>query len=188
MRHEALSILLAAATWVSPLVAAERVLVLDPARTRVEFLLDATAHKVEGELKLHAAEIRFDPDTGVAAGTIEVDLTAAQTGNKRRDGTMHERVLETVRFPVAVFRPRHIEGKLAATGTSEIVLEGVLAFHGADHDMKLPAQVTLTDSGAAIDTRFDIPYVAWGLHDPSFFVLRVAKTVAVHVTAEGALR
>ena len=38
------------------------------------------------------------------------------------------------------------------------------------------------------ETSFEIPFVAWGLRDPSFMVLRVAKVVSVTVRAEGELR
>jgi len=188
MRYFALPIVLAVATMLPPTGAAERLLVLDPPRTRVGFLLDATAHDVEGEFALRSGEIRFDPETGAASGEIQVDLTSARTGNKKRDKTMHERVLETARFPRAVFRPRRLDGALAPEGTSEIVLEGVLAFHGAEHEWKLPARVTRTGSRTVVDARFTIPFVEWGLHDPSFLFLRVSKTVAVHVTAEGEFR
>jgi hypothetical protein len=36
-------------------------------------------------------------------------------------------------------------------------------------------------------TTFVVPYVEWGLHDPSMMVLRVAKTVGVTVQAKGTL-
>ena len=34
-------------------------------------------------------------------------------------------------------------------------------------------------------SKFPIPYVEWGMSDPSFFVARAAKTVDILVRAEG---
>jgi len=35
------------------------------------------------------------------------------------------------------------------------------------------------------ELHFPIPYVEWGMHDPSLFVARAAKTVDVTVRVEG---
>ena len=37
------------------------------------------------------------------------------------------------------------------------------------------------------ETAFEIPYVEWGMKDPSFLFLRVAKVVEVKVSATGSL-
>lgn len=164
-----------------------RVLVLDPAASKVSFTLDATGHDVEGTMALQAGRITFDPAIGSASGEIVIDLRSARTGNGSRDKTMHEEVLETATYPTAVFRAETIEGNVAATGASQVTLGGTLSFHGADHKMKLPARVEMRDGRLQADATFPIPYVEWGLEDPSIMVLRVAKVVQVKVAAAGRL-
>lgn len=180
--------LFAALTTVRAAAAEPRVLVLDPGASKVSFTLDATGHQVEGTMALKAGRVTFDPATGQASGEITIDLRSAQTGNGSRDKTMHEEVLESATYPTAVFRAESIEGDVAATGTSQVTLGGTLSFHGADHKMKLPAKVRMRDGGSLqADVTIPIPYVEWGLHDPSILILRVAKVVQVMVAATGRL-
>jgi len=68
-----------------------------------------------------------------------------------------------------------------------VSLEGMLTFHGAEHPMTLPARITVDGTRLLAELDFDVPYVAWGLHDPSFLFLRVAKVAKVHVRTEGEL-
>lgn len=164
-----------------------RVLVLDPAASKVSFTLDATGHDVEGTMALKAGRVTFDPASGQASGEIVLDLRSARTGNESRDKTMHEDVLESATYPTAVFRAETVEGDVAATGTSQVTLGGTLAFHGADHKLKLPAKVEMRGGRLQAETTFPIPYVEWGLHDPSIMILRVAKVVQVKVAAAGRL-
>jgi len=163
------------------------VLVLDPAASKVSFTLPATGHNVEGTFALTSGRITFDPQTGAASGEIAIDLKSAQTGNKSRDKTMHKDVLETAAYPVAVFRAEKIRGTVAPSGPSQVTLDGVLNFHGADHKLSLPAKVDVQGGRLKAETRFPIPFVEWGLKDPSVMFLRVEKTVEVHVSAEGRL-
>lgn len=185
------ALLLALATLASssvPALRAEpRTLVLDPAATKVDFTLPATAHDVEGALALRSGRIFFDTQTGQASGDITVDLKSAQTGNKSRDKTMHEEVLETPAHPLAVFRAEKLRGAVAPSGPSQVTLDGTLSFHGADHKMSLPAKLAVENGRVRADVRFGIPFVDWGLKDPSIVFLRVQKVVQVHVSAEGRL-
>jgi polyisoprenoid-binding protein YceI len=165
--------------------AAERAVVLDPAASRVTFTLDTTFHEVHGTMALAGGEIRFDAGTGAASGEIVVDATRAETGNGKRDKKMRGEVLETGRYPKIVFRPGKIEGAVAATGRSVIRIVGVLTLHGADHPMTLEATVEGNGDTVAGDLEMQIPYVEWGMQDPSILVARAAKTVTVKVRAAG---
>ena len=165
--------------------AAERTVTLDAAASRVTFTLDTTFHEVHGTMTLSGGEIRFDPATGAASGEIVVDATKAQTGNDKRDKKMHDEVLETDRFPRVVFRPQRVEGSIAATGRSTIRIVGVLTLHGADHPMTLEATIEGSGDRVSGDLEMQVPYVDWGMKDPSIFVARAAKTVVVKIRAEG---
>jgi polyisoprenoid-binding protein YceI len=164
-----------------------RALVLDPAASRISFTLDATGHTVEGTMALKSGRIAFDPATGAASGEIVLDLKSAETGNDSRDKGMHAKVLETGKYPTAVFRAEKIRGAVAPSGPSQVTLDGTLSFHGGDHKVSLPAKVEVQNGRVKADAQLQIPYVQWGLRDPSKFVLRVAKVVDVKVHAVGTL-
>lgn len=186
LKLRAVIILVAAFAAVSA-HAQQRVLVLNPEASKVSFTLEATGHDVEGSFVLKNGRIAFDPATGAASGEIAIDLKSAETGNKSRDKTMHEDVLETGKFPMAVFRAEKVRGSVPDSGTGQVTLDGTLSFHGADHKVSLPAKIDVQNGRVRADTQFEIPYVEWGLHDPSIIMLRVAKVVSVKVRAEGSL-
>jgi polyisoprenoid-binding protein YceI len=165
----------------------QRVPVLDPAASKVSFTLEATGHDVEGMLAVQSGRIAFDPATGAASGEIAIDLKSAQTGNKSRDKTMQQDVLESDAHPLAVFRAQKLNGTVAPSGTSQVTLDGTLSLHGAEHKVSLPAKVEVQNGRLKAETRLTIPYVDWGLHDPSIAFLRVAKAVSVKVLAEGSI-
>lgn len=171
-----------------PLGAEERVLTFDPSATEVSFELPATGHDVHGVLHLQSGEVRFDPATGAAHGEVTVDARGAETGNGSRDKTMRKKVLETERYPLFVFRPERLEGDLAPEGTSQIALVGTISLHGEDHPMTLPATVEIDGDHLTATATFPVPYVEWGLHNPSLLFLRVADQVQVTVEAQGSLQ
>ena len=164
------------------------VLTLSPDKTSLTFAVRATGHAIEGLLTLDSGEIRFDPDTGTASGQVTIDLRRAGTGNRLRDREMHASVLETERYPVATFRPSRVIGSLAPAGLSDLLLAGFLSLHGVDHSLTLPVRARVAGATVSAETTFEIPYVAWGLHNPSLLFLRVAPVAAVNLRTEASLR
>jgi hypothetical protein len=53
------------------------------------------------------------------------------------------------------------------------------------HDLTVPLQVHVEGAELTARTWFMVPYVKWGLKDPSVFLLRVAKEVRIEVTLRG---
>ena len=170
-----------------PAAGEELALRLDPAASKVAFVLPATGHDVAGAFAVREGTVRFDPATGAASGRIAVDAQGARTGNESRDKTMHEKVLETARFPLFVFVPERVEGTVPSDGKATVTLVGTLSMHGAEHSLRLPTDVEVHGGAVHAVTRFPVPFLSWGLHDPSILFLRVADTVQVTVDARGTL-
>jgi polyisoprenoid-binding protein YceI len=170
-----------------PLAAEPLVFELDPAASRAELSFNATLHTVDGTLRAKSGRVRLDSETGTAQGRLVLDATSADTGNSRRDGKMHEKILESGRFPEIVFAVDRISGALNRAGRSDILLHGTIEMHGVRKPGVLPASVLIEGNQVRATGRLTVPYMEWGLADPSFFVLRVAKEVRVVIQAVGRL-
>ena len=160
---------------------------LDPAQSRVQFTLGATFHEVHGTFELKGGTIHFNPANGEASGSLIVDATSGNTGNERRDRRMHRQILEDQKYPEIVFTPQHISGKLAPQGTSQMEMQGLLTLHGEQHPITFTAPVQVNQTQASAEVHFTLPYMKWGLKNPSTFVLRVSDKVSVDVHAVGRL-
>jgi polyisoprenoid-binding protein YceI len=160
----------------------------NPAKSAVQFTLGALLHTVHGTFKVKDGTIRFDPSSGQASGQISVDVRSGETGENARDRQMHESVLESNRFPDAVFSPDHFKGRVASSGESQIEVHGTLRIHGLEHEMTIPVEVQVQNGRVTAKTKFVVPYVAWGMKDPSNPVLRVDKTVDLEVALSGKVK
>ena len=170
-----------------PAAAEERVLVLDPAESRVTFRLGAFLHTVEGSFDVSSGEVRYDSETGEATGRIVVDTASGTTNNRRRDRRMHSEVLLSQRYPRFVFVPDHFEGGVGPEGGG-VMLSGELEFFGSRHRLEIPAWVEpSTDGRVRASGGFEIPYAEWGMKDVSGFLLRVSDEVEVRIEAVGDL-
>ena len=154
---------------------------LDPAKTDVQFTLHDVLHTVHGTFKLKKGSVRFDPDSGKASGEIIVDVTSGASGSDARDSRMHKEILESQRYPEATFTPDRVDGKLASQGSSQLDLHGVFKIHGADHELTLHFQVDRVGGQFTASTHFSVPYVQWGMKNPSNFLLKVDKTVEMDI-------
>jgi polyisoprenoid-binding protein YceI len=154
---------------------------LDPARTEVHYTVGSTLHTVHGTFKMTRGDFTFDPETGKSSGTLMIDAKSGESGNGSRDKKMHESILESAKYPEIVFRPDRIDGKVEASGHSDVKIHGVFSLHGADHEMTVPLAVDAADGVYTATANFDVPYIKWGLKNPSTFILRVSDTVQIQV-------
>jgi len=158
---------------------------LNPANTQISFILKGNAHNTEGSFKLKRGEIAVDPDTGKAHGIVVVDAASGRTGISMRDARMRDSILEAQRYPDISFIPRYAEGHRVVQGTFTEKVSGTFLLHGDRHDATLEVAIKRNGDDFTASTRFEIPYVAWGLKDPSLLFLRVDKRLQVEVSTSG---
>jgi polyisoprenoid-binding protein YceI len=158
---------------------------LDPARTVVAFHLAATLHAVDGTFALTNGTLLVDESGRTASGTVVVDANSGHSGNAGRDARMTRDILDGERFPEMQFRAERAEIEPGADGRFHGLLYGAVTVRGADHAVAVAVDGRLDGDAVVARGRFTVPYVAWGMPDPSLLVLRVAKSVDVEVTTEG---
>jgi hypothetical protein len=154
---------------------------MDPAATHVEFTLGDTLHTVHGSFRLKSGALTFDPVTGKASGRLVVDAASGVSGNDARDGKMSREILEAQTFPDLSFTARGVTGKLADSGPSHLEIRGVFRIHGQDHDLALVVDAQSKAGVTDAVTKFEVPYVAWGMKNPSWAFLRVSNKVEISI-------
>jgi polyisoprenoid-binding protein YceI len=159
---------------------------LDPSRSTVEFSLGAALHTVHGTFKLKSGHIEFSPEKKTMSGEVVVDAVSGSSGNETRDGRMKNEVLEIDRYPEIVFLPLSIEGDLS-NASSSITVAGSFAIHGQKHPLSVPMQLHISGTDVVATGKFVVPYVAWGMKNPSNFLLRVDQSVSIDVSAKGSV-
>jgi polyisoprenoid-binding protein YceI len=158
---------------------------LDPSKTLVEFRLPGSLHTTHGTFKLERGTITADPATGKAGGSIVIDARSGATGIGARDKEMRESVLEAQRYPEITFDPQHFTLELRKGGQFQATMQGVLTLHGGRHNVALTAQGQLVGDNLTATAHFSVPYVDWGLEDPSVLFLTVAKQVDIDIATTG---
>jgi polyisoprenoid-binding protein YceI len=169
----------------APAPAGDVVFELNAADTKVNFTLSATMHTVHGSFRAARGRAQYAGATGAVQGEFVVDATSGETGDTGRDKNMHKDVLESAKYGTISFRPDRVEGRVSNTGVSEIQVHGTLNLHGADHELTIPAKVQVDGGKWTATAKFSVPYVDWGMKNPSTFLLKVGKSVDVEVAAAG---
>lgn len=169
----------------SEAAASEIVLSLDPAQSRVHWTVDSALHTVHGTFALKSGTIHFDPVTGKAGGEVIIYAPSGESGNGSRDKRMHREILETAKYPDVTFRAAHVEGTVSQSGASDVKLSGTFSIHGADHPLTAQVHADLTGDHWSGTSRFAVPYVQWGIKDPSNFLLKVQPVVNVELEMVG---
>ena len=181
------AIVVALGLGVTTAVAQQQTFTVDPAASSIGFALSGTGHEVHGIFHVASGTIEFDPSAAKMSGIIVVSASSGESGEKGRDKNMNQKVLEAERFPDITFKPQSYTGAIAVPGESTIQVSGAFTLHGAPHDITVPMQVHIEGKNLSASGSFAVPYVKWGLKDPSILILKVAKEVHVDLKLVGTL-
>jgi polyisoprenoid-binding protein YceI len=168
--------------------AGDLVFVLDPAQSKVHWTLGTTLHTVHGTFGLKKGSLQLDADRRKASGQIVVDATSGHSGDDSRDKKMHREVLDSAHHGEIVFRPDHVEGKFSEEGACTVQVHGVFVLLGQEHELTVPVQADLAAGHWAGTAKFGVPFIDWGLRNPSNFLLRVDHVVEVELELKGSLQ
>jgi polyisoprenoid-binding protein YceI len=168
--------------------AGEIMLTIDPGQSKVHWTVDSTLHVVHGTFTLTSGSLSVDPETGRARGEIVVYADSSESGNRSRDTRMHKEILETAKYPDVIFRLTQFDGKLALSGISDGNIHGILSIHGEDHQLTTSVHAELTGDRWNGTTKFEVPYVNWGIKDPSNFLLKVKPVANVEIELSGEVK
>ena len=163
----------------------EITLTLEPAQTKVHYMVDSTLHTVHGTFALKSGSLHYDPQSGKAGGAIVVNAASGESGNSSRDARMHKEILETWKFAEATFHPTQIDGQVSLAAASDFKVKGIITVHGLDHEIEVPVHSEFSGGQWKGSAKFDIPYTKWGIKDPSNFLLHVKPVVNIEVEMSG---
>lgn len=165
-------------------LAQHRTFTVDPQASKVAFALTGS-HWVSGTFHVQSGSIDFDPGAGTISGNVIIAAGSGDSGDRGRDKNMNTQVLDVAHFAEISFVPKGYQGILALSGDSTVQVSGVFTLHGTSHDLTLPMQIHIDGSNLTAKGQFTVPYVKWGLKDPSIFILKVAKEVGIDLTLAG---
>lgn len=158
-------------------------LTFDPATTAIAYTLTGWPHTTQGTFKLKRGVIRVDPATGNMDGVIVIDAASGNSGHSVRDWRMKNSILDVARYPDITFKPQQVVSHGTPNGEFPVVVRGIMILHGAEHPFTVDATVRRHGDTVTIHSDFAIPYVAWGLENPTVLFFTVATKVDLQVSA-----
>ena len=180
------TLLLAISSTLAPsALAQQQVFTVNPQASQLTFTLGDVLHSVHGTFHVQSGSITFDLSALKMSGSVVVAAGSGDSGNSTRDKKMTKDILDAPQFAVASFSPASYQGTIALSGDSTVQVAGIFTLHGNPHELTLPMQIHIEGSNCTARTHFIVPYVQWGLKDPSTFLLRVAKEVTIDLTLVG---
>ena len=163
-------------------------LTFDPAHSEVHFTLGDVLHTVHGTFTLQKGEIAFSPSTCKASGSIIVDAASGQSGNSTRDHRMTDDELKASTYKTVTFAPTQFTGTFNPSGDSSLTVHGLFTLLGTVHEIDVSMKIHVSGNQLQANGSFSVPYVQWGMKDPSTLMLRVNKEVQIDLSLTGSLQ
>ena len=178
----ALAVLLAPAA-----LAQQQTFVANPEASEVKMTLKTTHEVVNGTFHIQSGSLEFDRSAARISGSVVVLAGSGKTGNGSRDKKMNKDVLEVEQHATVSFEPKSYTGAIAPSGDSTIQVTGIFTLLGTPHEITIPILVHIEGTTATAKAHFVVPYIQWGLKDPSFLFWKADKDVSIDLFLTGRL-
>jgi hypothetical protein len=155
--------------------------------SQVKITLKTNHEVVYGSFHVQAGSIAFELGAPKMAGSVVVLAGSGKTGSDLRDKRMNKEILKVEQYATVSFEPKSYAGVIAAAGDSTIQVSGVFTLLGTPHAITIPMQVHIDGASATVQAHFVVPYVQWGVKNPSLFVWKAENDVAVELNLTGRL-
>jgi len=176
----ALAVILAPAA-----LAQHQTFAINSGASEIKITLNTTHEVVNGTFHIQSGSIEFDRSNSKMSGLVAVLAGSGKTGNDSRDKKMNKDILKVDQYTTVSFAPKTYTGTIAPSGDSTIQVSGVFTLLGNPHDLTIPMQIHLDGSKATAKAQFVVPYVQWGLKNPSFLIWKAENDVAIDLNLVG---
>ncbi len=160
---------------------------VNPDASEVKMTLNTTHELVNGTFHVQSGSIGFDRSTHQMLGSVVVLAGSGKTGNDSRDKKMKKDILEVEQHANVSFEPKTYTGMIAPSGDSNIQVTGIFTLLGTPHEITIQMFVHLDGAGATAKAHFVVPYVQWGLKNPSFMFWKAENDVAIDLNLVGTI-
>jgi polyisoprenoid-binding protein YceI len=168
-------------------LAQQETFVANPDASEVKMTLKTTHEVVNGSFHIQAGSLEFDRSATKMSGSVVVLAGSGKTGNGSRDKKMNKDILQVEQHATVSFEPKSYAGTIAPSGDSTIQVTGIFTLLGMPHEITIPILVHLEGTTATAKAHFVLPYIQWGLKDPSFLFWKADKDVAIDLVITGRL-
>jgi polyisoprenoid-binding protein YceI len=168
-------------------LAQHQTFVVNPDASEVKINLKTTHELVNGTFHVQSGSIEFDRSAPKMQGSVIVLAGSGKTGNDSRDKKMNKDILKVEQYATVSFEPKTYTGGLALSGDSNLQVTGIFTLLGTPHEITIPILVHLEGTTATAKTHFVVPYVQWGLKNPSFLIWKADDDVAIDLSLAGRL-
>ncbi len=174
-----------AAIFAPAALAQHQAFVLNPGASEVKMTLNTTHEVVNGSFHIESGSIEFDRGNSRMSGSVIVQAGSGKTGSDSRDKKMNKDILKVDRYATVSFAPKSYTGTIVPSGDSTIQVSGVFTLIGNPHDLTIPMQIHMDGSKATAKAKFVVPYVQWGLKNPSFLIWKAENDVSIDLVLVG---
>jgi polyisoprenoid-binding protein YceI len=168
-------------------LAQHQTFVVNPDASEVKMTLKTTHELVIGAFHVQSGSIEFDRSAPTMSGSVVVLAGSGKTGNDSRDKKMYKDILKVQQYATVSFEPKTYAGAVAPSGDSNLQVTGTFTLLGTPHEITVPMLVHLDGTTAAANAHFVVPYVQWGLKNPSFLIWKADNDVAIDLKLVGTI-